>query len=511
MALNPNMYQQVTGNQASNAPGNNLRVLTNLTDINSITDQANGLLASISDTKKRERRIEYFYDQMLLDTIKLGSENNVFLKYCKVKTVPKGNEKFLLRRWGGLTEHTVPLAEGVPPKSDRMASESFEGTYQQFGRYMEFTDRVSFNLIDDVITHYSMELGDVAVRTLERLCREELIVSSGENYPDSKTFETLAIGDNIYIEDYRLQALKFARRLVKPLAGGNYVVICSPEHIYDLVNDPLVEKYMTLTQTADPLVTGKPVKLFNITFEQTMLDDYAYGYTEVSHPGEYEVMVNSVATKAIRLVITSPAGVHYYANFLAGTTPTAISANVTGASSSNLGNTSSIAITRTSAGGYIKDGSYIPELVTWDIAGLKDAMVDVAADATYTLAVTTVGNGGALTATTIALKDVTAEWNISELPVHRSFMFGDEFIYKTGIDGEMNAKFYVKEAGSAGTLDPINQRQSVGFKINTVGFNVVRPEAMAQFVFVPTQALTTYDEVKDELGKHYNDPWASQA
>ena len=464
MALNPNMYQQVT--TSTDVANTNLRALTYITDINSITDEANGLLASISDVKKRERRIEYFYDQMLLDTIKLGSENNVFLKYCKVKTVPKGNEKFLLRRWGALTEHTVPLPEGVPPKSDRMTSESFEGTYQQFGRYMEFTDRVSFNLIDDVITHYSMELGDVAVRTLERLCREELIVSSGENYPNSKTFETLVIGDVIGIEDYRLQALKFSRRLVKPLAGGNYVVICSPEHIYDLVNDPLVEKYMTLTQTADPLVTGKPVKLFNITFEQTMLDDYAYGYTEVSHPGEFEKIVDTVSTKHLRVVITKSDGTFKYANFKAATA-TDLSKNE---------------LKREVSGGYIKDGSYIPELVKWH---LEDITGSITGDNDETIT-------------------VTAEDSVSELPVHRSFMFGDEFIYKTGIDGEMNAKFYVKEAGSAGTLDPINQRQSVGFKINTVGFNVVRPEAMAQFVFVPTQALTTYDAVKDELTKHYN-------
>ena len=471
MALNPNMYQQVTGTQASGAPGNYLRVLTNLTDINSITDSANGLLASISDTKKRERRIEYFYDQMLLDTIKLGSENNVFLKYCKVKTMPKGNEKFLLRRWGGLTEHTVPLAEGVPPKSDRMASESFEGTYQQFGRYMEFTDRVSFNLIDDVITHYSMELGDVAVRTLERLCREELVANAGEIYPGAKTFESLVIGDVVGIEDYRLQALKFSRRLVKPLAGGNYVVICSPEHIYDLVSDPLVDKYMQYTQTADPLVTGKPVKLFNITFEQTMLDDYAYGYTAVSHPGEYEKLVSGTLTPHLRVVITKPDGTNVYVNYKA--------AKATDLSKNEL--------KREVSGGYIKDGSYIPELVKWDLAKITGSITG-ATDEKGAPATVTVGDG----------------YSVSELPVHRSFMFGDEFIYKTGIDGEMNAKFYVKEAGSAGTLDPINQRQSVGFKINTVGFNTVRPEAMVQFIFVPTQALATYNEVKDEFAKHYN-------
>jgi N4-gp56 family major capsid protein len=463
MALNPNMYQQVTG---ASDPGNNLRVLTNLTDINSITDSANGLLAGISDAKKRERRIEYFYDQMLLDTIKLGSEHNVFLKYCRVKSMPKGNEKFLLRRWGGLTEHTVPLAEGVPPKSDRMASEQFEGTYCQFGRYMEFSDRVNFNLIDDVITHYSMELGDVAVRTIERLCREELVANAGENYPEAKTFETLEIGDTVGIADYRLQALKFQRRLVKPI-NGKFVIICSPEHIYDLVNDPLVDKYMSYTQTAEPLKTGQPVELFNLRFEETMLDDYAYGYTEVSHPGEYEKLVGGVLTPHLRVVIAKADGTFKYANFKAGKT-TDLANNV---------------LKREVSGGYIKDGSYIPELVKWDLASITGSIK---------------GDGGA--SITVAAND-----NVSELPVHRSFMFGDEFIYKTGIDGEMNAKFYVKEAGSAGTLDPINQRQSVGFKINTIGFNTIRPEAMVQFIFVPSQALATYNEVKHELNVHYNE------
>ena len=84
------------------------------------------------------------------------------------------------------------------------------------------------------------------------------------------------------------------------------------------------------------------------------------------------------------------------------------------------------------SGGYIKDGSYIPELVKWDLLQLGSIEL-IRWKTSYTVVM----------------------YSVSELPVHRSFMFGDEFIYKTGIDGEMNAKFYVKEAGSAGTLDPI--------------------------------------------------------
>ena len=493
-----NMYTETT------ATGANLRALADLEGINSITSTANGLLGktNLNDPTKRERRIEYFYDQMLLDTIKLGSEHNVFLKYCKVKSLPKGNEKFLLRRWGGLTEHTYPLAEGVPPKSDHMASESFEGTYQQYGRYMEFTDRVEFNLIDDVITHYSMELGDVAVRTAERLCREELEANAGENYAGAKKFYELCIGDTVGIEDYRLQALKFARRLVKPI-NGKYHIICSPEHIYDLVNDPLVDKYMRYTQTAEPLVSGQPVNLFNLTFEETMLDDYAYGYTEMSNPGIYK----DGSDECVRLVVPV-SGVLYYINVkidssqvVPGSNP---AADVALESGKSYVDDAALVIKKTVAEGYLKDGSYIPSKVSLDINGALTAL-GLLTLGNYTIAVTKRNaTTGATEAATIKLSElVAAKDSIRQLPVHKSFMFGDEFIYKTGIDGEMNAKFYVKEKGSAGVLDPIDQRQSVGFKINTLGFNTVRPEAMVQFIFVPWQALTTYDEVIDEYNKHY--------
>ena len=84
-------------------------------------------------------------------------------------------------------------------------------------------------------------------------------------------------------------------------------------------------------------------------------------------------------------------------------------------------------------------------------------------------------------------------------------MFGDEFMIKTGISGYTGAKFYVKAKGSAGVLDPIDQRQSVGFKIDTLGFTCVRPEALVQFVFVPKNALLTYAAVVEDYSKHYDD------
>jgi hypothetical protein len=249
---------------------------------------------------------------------------------------------------------------------------------------------------------------------------------------------------------------------------------------------------MTYTNTAEPYVSGKPVDLFNIRFEQTMLDDYAYGYVGVSNPGEFEI---SPKAYALRLVLVSD-GVLHYVNVAAGAANSAApSANV--ASSGAKGTLAGLTIKREVKDIDLKDVSHMPQQVVYDIAGFKASL----GSGSYTLATQIVEEGKVKASTLTIAKAKAAQWY--QLPVHRSFMFGDEFMYKTGINGEMDAKFYVKAKGSAGVLDPIDQRQSVGFKINTLGFNVVRPEAMVQFVFVPAQALTTYEEVIDEYNKHY--------
>jgi len=496
--LAANMYDQV-------APETNFKALVDLGGINSITDANNGILASVEEATKRARFIEWFYDKTLLDTIRQGSENNVFLKYCTAREVPKGNSKLLLRRWGGLTEHTVPLAEGQIPKSDRVSSESFTGTFCQYGRYMEFSDRVEFNLIDDIIARYTIEMGTLAVRSAERLCRQEMMFFSGETYANNEaSIKHLTLGDKVGINDYRLQALKFRRLQVNPI-NGCYTIICSPEHIYDLVSDPLVLKYMEVTNTATPFVTGKPMELFGLKFEETMMDDYAYGYTEISNPGEYLETVSGADAYALRLMAvtngeitpitgkTLPSGTELYLNYIDDGT---------------------MRVVHNDAGSYLKDGSYIPDLVRWDttsilsnITGTLVAEPDT--EVAGKLYITYKDTDGVIQNLTGALT-TTGDTDLAsqawtQLPVHRSFMFGKDHMIKTGISGQSGAKFFVKEAGSAGVLDPINQRQSIGYKINTLGFTCVRPEALVQFIFVPEQAYATAVLVADDYDKHYDD------
>ena len=72
--------------------------------------------------------------------------------------------------------------------------------------------------------------------------------------------------------------------------------------------------------------------------------------------------------------------------------------------------------------------------------------------------------------------------------MHHILILGKEALVRTGLSGQDSARMYTKALGSAGVLDPIDQRQSIGFKINSVGFGSTRPEAVWDYVCVPTMA-----------------------
>ena len=74
-------------------------------------------------------------------------------------------------------------------------------------------------------------------------------------------------------------------------------------------------------------------------------------------------------------------------------------------------------------------------------------------------------------------------------------VIGDKALVRTGLSGQDQAKMYVKPLGSSGVLDPINQRQSIGFKINSVGFAVIESRAVTDYICVPKSLIQEQDLV----------------
>ena len=361
---------------------------------------------------------ELFYDKQLLDTIRLDESHYVFYRLANTTPIQGNAEKLQIRRWAPLQAHTVPLAEGVPPFSDKGSMESYEiGTFS-YGRYMEFTDRVNFETIDPVIAHYTKEYAIVAMETLDLLAREALTTVAQSSYANAKAnFSELEIGDVPSLNDLRIIALSLKKQLVKPRNGNRYHVIGTPDFFFDMISDPLVEKYMTINQSTKGFYEdmGPIPAMFGLEFYETM---------HIDDSGEYTTTEGTFLR-----VFKNEDGTYTYDDLDAATYKVAADDN------------------------YVRDArtgqkaSYIPNLTKWEIPE-----------------------------------------GFQELKVHRIFVLGADCLTRTEIAGQGNAKMYVKPLGSAGVLDPIDQRQSIGFKINSVGFGSTRTEAVVCYYCVPSQA-----------------------
>ena len=76
-----------------------------------------------SKTGEFALRPELFYTKQLLETIRLGADQYPYYKVAETSPIPDKSKKLQLRRWAPLQAHTTPLAEGIPPKSDKGSME----------------------------------------------------------------------------------------------------------------------------------------------------------------------------------------------------------------------------------------------------------------------------------------------------------------------------------------------------------------------------------------------------
>lgn len=427
-----------------------------------------------STTGEYALRPELFYTKQLLETIRLGADQYPYYKVAETSPIPDKSKKLQLRRWAPLQAHTVPLAEGIPPKSDKGSMETYEIEAYAYGRYMEFTDRVDLDVIDPVIATYTKEYSIVAVETLDLLAREALISVANQDFANqAASFKALSLeadtenpDRNVYgpaIEDLRLIVLSMKKALVRPRLNGKFTVICSPEFVYDMITDPYVEKYMRYNNTTKPMYENSSlVPMFDMEFAESMA---------TLNSGEYTDANGKRWLRLFRLNGTKYEYISVREDY-----------QVNGA---NILNTS---------GGYVqdsrtgKDASYFPDVHQWNLVGFNAATAGTAAGVTAgTLSASTGADADADGYTVIAsgtAMNAAGDWK--ELKIHHCLVLGKDALIRTGMSGQDNAQMYVKPKGSAGVIDPIDQRQSIGFKINSVGFGSARPEAVHDYQCIPS-------------------------
>lgn len=402
-------------------------------NLNSTAD-INTVVALVNQSGANVINPELFYSKQLLDTIRLDADQYVYFRYADASPIEDKADKLTVRRWAPLQAHTVPLEEGVPPKSDKGSVEKYEMEAFTYGRYMEFTDKVNWKAVDPIVAHYTKEYSLVAMETMDMLARDTLLSKAQKRFAGGAANITqmrIATGKPT-IADLRLIVLSLKKQLVKPRNNGKFHAIISADFTFDMLDDPYVQKYMQYNQTTKPYYdNGALVPMFDIEFYETLNAHTSGRFIDSNGKKCMMIYKEADATDVGTAWENTEDAAGYVYRILS---------EVDGAGVYNK------------VSGYVKDSrtgedaSYIPD---------QDVFT------------------------------IPAGWQ--ELKIQHTLILGKDALTKTGLRGEDAAKMYVKPLGSAGVLDPIDQRQSIGFKINSLGFGSTRLEAIVDYVNIPTQ------------------------
>ena len=383
-----------------------------------------------------------YYSDYLIDNAEPALVHDMF---AQKHQIPQGGGKTVqFRRYNPLPKLTSPIQEGVTPEGQSINMEVLEATVAQYGGYIELTDLLILTAIDNNLCMATKLLGSQAGRTLDTITREVLAggtnVQYGENAVPARYLLVggQASGNHYLSVDAVRRAVRFLKNQNAEKIKGSYIAIVHPDCAYDLMSDP---NWKTPNQYADPsnIMEGEIGKI-----------------------------------EGVRFIESSEAKV-FHAKDLASNSRVLFVNNAAGYEGKNV-----IAFD----GGSVAAGELVGRYV---LIGNTRAYVGANTEDTMTLYTDSTKS---MTAN-VSCKDNDAiypgEAGAMGRDVYATMVFGENAYGTTEITGG-GLELIVKQLGSAGTADPLNQRATVGWKATKVTVRLV------EAFMVRIETASTFDD-----------------
>ena len=350
--------------------------------------------------------------------------------------IPKNGGKTIeFRKYDPLPKALTPLSEGVTPDGQKLNMGVITATVQQYGGFIELSDMLLLTAIDNNLLQATKLLGSQAGRTLDTITREVLNGGTNVQYAEGQVSSRIALvgGDATAANNHYLtvdavrRAVRFLKVMNAPKLNGYYAGIVHPDCSYDLMSDP---KWVNVKTYSDP-------------------------------EGIYEGEIGRI--EGVRFVETSEAKVW------AGTPLTSGSKTLT-VKTAISSSTTTVAV---------KEAITSDDVTAWAARTDKKVLLGTVE---ATVASMTAGAAGAATLTlssaitTLAANTVIAPTDAGAggRDVYSTLILGADAYGVTEITGG-GLQHIVKQLGSAGTADPLNQRATAGWKATKVAERLVEP------------------------------------
>lgn len=377
-----------------------------------------------------------YYDKAL---IRFAKPKLVHAQFGQEKPIPSGSGKTIeFRRFSPLPKAMKPLTEGVTPKGNKLNVTTVESTVEQYGDYVTMSDMLTLTAVDSVISETQNVLGDQAGRTLDTVIREKINAGTNVQYGNGKADRSLLKGGEAAYEDNDYLNVATVKRAVAtlkrnnaaPFKDGCYVAIIHPDVANDLTNDP---EWKAIKQNVDPddWYKGAIGKVHGVVFFES---------TEAKIFSAGSLLSDDAAADPKTLTVKSVNG-------------------------SVL--TLKEALTAAEAE-HITGRSILISGMDFYVASATEG---TAGNATLTLSETP--RGVEANSTIYA-----AGGGANGRDVYSTLFIGQNAYGVTSVDGG-GLQTIIKQKGSAGTGDPLNQRSTVGWKATQTA-EILSPEFMVR-------------------------------
>lgn len=368
-----------------------------------------------------------FYSDYLIDN---AVPKLVHDQFGQKHPIPKnGGRTIQFRKYSPLSKAMTPLTEGVTPDGQKLNVSTVEATVRQYGRYIELSDMLVLTAIDNNLVQATKLLGAQAGATLDAITREVLNGGTNVQYAEGQVSsrEQLVGGAESGNHYMTVDAIRRAARYLKTQnaerIGDSYVAIIHPDVAYDLMCDPAWQNVKTYCDPKD-MYEGEIGKLAGVRFVETTEAKIFKG--EGLTKGSASLTVKTAAASGSKTVAVSEAISAEEAQALAGRY-VLIGGRRYKVAAANAAAAGSASLT------------------------LEESAVQTAGEKVYP------GEGGA-----------------NGRAVYSTLVLGENAYGVTEIEGG-GLQHIVKQLGSSGTADPLDQRGSCGWKATRTAERLVEP------------------------------------
>ena len=215
-----------------------------------------------------------FYDMTLIDE---AQANLVHDQFGQKRPIPPNGGKIIeFRKFAPLAKATTPLTEGVTPDGKQLSVSTVSAAVSQYGDYITQSDMLELTALDNTILESAKLLGRQAGATLDTVVRN--VMHSGTNViyaeKSSASGVTEVKSRSVLDSDCTITVELIQRAVAKlraqnaPTIDGKYVGIIHPYVAYDLMRD---SEWVDAHKYAQPenLYEGEIGELAGVRFVQT--------------------------------------------------------------------------------------------------------------------------------------------------------------------------------------------------------------------------------------------------